>query len=84
MSAVTTTDAKPRLSITDRAISHRVLKFIHAYTDSTGETYHNGTKAAIAAGYSNKCAGQQATVLLKRLHVQSAITAADKRNAARL
>lgn len=34
---------------------------------------YNGTKAAIRAGYSEKCAGTQAAVLLQNLHIKKAI-----------
>lgn len=53
-------------------------RFVLAYTTNM-ETFSNGTRSAIAAGYSPRTARVQAQQLLALEHVQNAIAAIETR-----
>lgn len=63
----------------DAALPERYKKFADQYL-----VHFNGTKAAIEAGYSKKCAGQQAARLLKNAKVQHYLKNKKKKTADRL
>lgn len=57
-----------------RDLTQAQQKFVDAYV--SGDTAGNGTKSAIAAGYSKRAAGQIACAMAKLPHVALAIDAA--------
>ena len=59
---------QPRATMTDQAV-----KFCQFYADPGSSTYHNGTKSAIAAGYSAIAPAATACRMLKRSNVRSKI-----------
>ncbi len=76
MSGMSKTNGKPKKP-DGRKISRKLKpkqrKLVANYTDPTKDTFGNGTKAAIAAGYSERSAGQIAHETLKRPEMQREI-----------
>ncbi len=56
-----------------RKLKPRQRKFIANYTDPTKETFSNGTKSAIAAGYSKTSARSTASEILTKPNVRREI-----------
>ena len=50
----------------DTQLTARQMAFVLNYATIGSETYHNGRKSAIAAGYSEKSAGSTASLMLRR------------------
>ena len=61
----------PRSKAKKLTAKHRM--FVAKYTQVGSETYHNGTKSAIAAGYSPRTATVQASLLLTNANISSEI-----------
>lgn len=61
-----------------QTLTEMQARFVLAYTASM-ETFGNGTRSAIAAGYSPRTARVQAQQLLALSHVQAAIEAVETR-----
>lgn len=59
-------------------ITKKQQLFIRYYTDKTDETYGNGTKAVIKAGYSEKRADNTAYKLLQKGEIRREIQAQEK------
>ena len=64
---------KPDAKKISRKLKPRQRKFVANYTDPTKETFGNGTKAAIAAGYSEKSAAVQASQALTNPKIEREI-----------
>lgn len=56
------------------SLNHKQKAFARAYT-TPGETYGNGTRSAIAAGYSPRAAAEQASHLLSNPKVRALVDA---------
>lgn len=54
-------------------ITPKQLTFCTHYTTIGAETFGNGSKSALAAGYSKKTAAKQASRMLKKGHIRAAI-----------
>ena len=64
---------KPDARKISRKLKPRQRKFIANYTDPTKETFSNGTKSAIAAGYSEKSARFTASENLTKPNIEREI-----------
>ncbi len=56
-----------------RKLNPRQRRFIKAYTDPKSPTFSNGTKTAVAVGYSKRAAKQSGSQVLTNIDVQSEI-----------
>ncbi len=61
---------KPDARRISRKLKPKQRKFIAHYTDPTKETFGNGTKSAIAAGYTDKAPAEAAHQLLRNTQVE--------------
>jgi hypothetical protein len=66
-------EKKPDGRRISRKLNPRQRKFIANYTDPTKETLGNGTKSAIAAGYTDKAPAEAAHQLLRNTQVEREI-----------
>ncbi len=66
-------EKKPDARKISRKLKPRQRKFIAHYTDPTKETFGNGTRSAIAAGYSEKSAAEIASENLTKPKIQCEI-----------
>ena len=64
---------KPDARKFSRKLSPRRRRFIANYTDPTKETFGNGTRSAIAAGYTDKAPAEAAHQLLRNTQVEREI-----------
>ena len=67
---------KPDARKISRKLKPRQRKFIAHYTDPTKETWSNGSRSAIAAGYTDKQPSRAANQVLKSSKVREAIEVA--------
>ena len=63
-------EKKPDGRRISRKLKPKQRKFIAHYTDPTKETFGNGTKSAIAAGYTDKAPAEAAHQLLRNTQVE--------------
>ena len=66
-------EKKPDGRRISKKLKPRQRKFIAHYTDPTKETFGNGTKSAIAAGYTDKAPAEAAHQLLRNTKVRDEI-----------
>ncbi len=66
-------EKKPDGRRISRKLKPRQRKFIANYTNSTKETFGNGTKSAVASGYSEKGAATVGSRMLRNVEVEREI-----------